>query len=103
MRTFQLVSLNLRWLRRNPWRNLLASPHFNFFTLTNFPSPLLQPSPACPATPHSFIIIDDMPVRSPLLPRFLPGRSQPPPHPWRKALLIPMMRLGRNLPTCNQH
>ncbi|MBW0550147.1 hypothetical protein O181_089862 [Austropuccinia psidii MF-1] len=36
-----------------------SQPHF-------FNSPLLCPSPACPATPHSVIIIDDTPVRSPL-------------------------------------
>ncbi|MBW0560121.1 hypothetical protein O181_099836 [Austropuccinia psidii MF-1] len=66
MRTLQLVSLNLRWLRRNPQRNLLVSPHFSFFTLLNFSSPLLFPSPAFPATPASVIIINNTPVGSPL-------------------------------------
>ncbi|MBW0519077.1 hypothetical protein O181_058792 [Austropuccinia psidii MF-1] len=62
---------------------------------------------ACPATPHSVIIIDNTPVGShscpppPLLPQFLPWRSQQPPHAQRKAPLIPTMRLGRNLPTCD--
>ncbi|MBW0484409.1 hypothetical protein O181_024124 [Austropuccinia psidii MF-1] len=97
MRTLQLVSLNLRWLRHNPQRNLLVIPHFNFFTLTNFPSPLIQPFPALPATPHSFIIIDKTPVGSPP-----PPPSSPPFLLWRKAPLIPKMRVGRNLPTCDQ-
>ncbi|MBW0485930.1 hypothetical protein O181_025645 [Austropuccinia psidii MF-1] len=57
-------------------RNLLLSPHFTIFALPNFPSPLLQPSPACPTTPHSVIIIDDMPVVS-----FPPPPSSPIPNP----------------------
>ncbi|MBW0498710.1 hypothetical protein O181_038425 [Austropuccinia psidii MF-1] len=57
LRTLQLVSQNQRWLQHNPWRNCLVSP--------NFPSPLLCPSPARPATPHSIVIIDNTPVRSP--------------------------------------
>ncbi|MBW0548375.1 hypothetical protein O181_088090, partial [Austropuccinia psidii MF-1] len=50
---------------------------------------------ARPATPHSIIIIDNMPVRSPL-PILLPllPRCQPP--------LIPTMTLSRNLQTYNQ-
>ncbi|MBW0495385.1 hypothetical protein O181_035100 [Austropuccinia psidii MF-1] len=52
MRTFGLVSLNLRWLGHNPWRNPLVSPNFTFFTLPKFSSPFLQPPPACP-TPSS--------------------------------------------------
>ncbi|MBW0475993.1 hypothetical protein O181_015708 [Austropuccinia psidii MF-1] len=51
LRTFQLVSQNLMWLQCNAWRNLLVSHDFTFFTPINFSSPLLQPSPACPATP----------------------------------------------------
>ncbi|MBW0484005.1 hypothetical protein O181_023720 [Austropuccinia psidii MF-1] len=51
MRTLRLVSLNLRWLQHNQWRNLLVSTFFYFFLVPKFPSPLLQPSPACPATP----------------------------------------------------
>ncbi|MBW0577701.1 hypothetical protein O181_117416 [Austropuccinia psidii MF-1] len=55
MRTFQLVSLNLRWLRHNPWRKLLVSPNFNIFLLLQtFPHPsfnhlqlvLLLPTPS---------------------------------------------------------
>ncbi|MBW0519818.1 hypothetical protein O181_059533 [Austropuccinia psidii MF-1] len=62
----------------------------------------LQPSPACPTPPHSIIIIDNMPVESPLpfllplvfpLPPLLPPRTPPPPP------LIPIMRLARNLLT----
>ncbi|MBW0484466.1 hypothetical protein O181_024181 [Austropuccinia psidii MF-1] len=92
MRTFQLMSMNLRWLQHNPWRNLLVSPKFTFFTLPNFSSPFLSPSPACPTPPHSIIIIDNTPVRS------LPNApTTPPPPP-----IIPMMRLARNLLTYNQ-
>ncbi|MBW0479602.1 hypothetical protein O181_019317 [Austropuccinia psidii MF-1] len=56
MRMFQLVSLNLRWLQCNPWRNLLVSPSLS--------SPFLLQSPAHSAPPPFIIIIDDMPVRS---------------------------------------
>ncbi|MBW0547670.1 hypothetical protein O181_087385 [Austropuccinia psidii MF-1] len=58
LRTLKFVSQNQRWLQHNPWRNRLVSPKFS--------SPLLSPSPACPATPRSIIIIDDTPVGSPL-------------------------------------
>ncbi|MBW0499180.1 hypothetical protein O181_038895 [Austropuccinia psidii MF-1] len=71
--------------------NLLVSP--------NFSSPVVQPSPACPMSPPSVLIIDDTPVGSPLhplLPQFLPPRAQPPPP------LIPRMRLARNSLTCDQ-
>ncbi|MBW0502100.1 hypothetical protein O181_041815 [Austropuccinia psidii MF-1] len=53
-RMFRLMSRNLRWLRRNPWRNHLVSP--------NFSSPFLQPSPASPANSRSLIVIDDTPI-----------------------------------------
>ncbi|MBW0511851.1 hypothetical protein O181_051566 [Austropuccinia psidii MF-1] len=43
----------------------LVCPHFTFFTLTSFQSPFLQKSPACPATCHCNIIIDNTPVSSP--------------------------------------
>ncbi|MBW0476203.1 hypothetical protein O181_015918 [Austropuccinia psidii MF-1] len=66
MRMFQLVSLNLRWLRHNPWKNLFVWPNFTFFTHPSFSSPFHQPSSAFPNPLHSVIIIDDMPVRSPL-------------------------------------
>ncbi|MBW0470181.1 hypothetical protein O181_009896 [Austropuccinia psidii MF-1] len=51
--------------RRNPQRNHLVSPHFMFFTLTRFSSPLLRPYPACPTPPCSIIIIDNMLFGSP--------------------------------------
>ncbi|MBW0481294.1 hypothetical protein O181_021009 [Austropuccinia psidii MF-1] len=41
LRTFQLVSQNMRWLQRNPRRNILLSHHFSFFTPINSSSPLL--------------------------------------------------------------
>ncbi|MBW0463027.1 hypothetical protein O181_002742 [Austropuccinia psidii MF-1] len=65
MRTLKLMSLNLRWLQHNPWRNLLVSPHFTFFTITNFPSPLLLlPTPylsstICPLAPPSTSLFPD--------------------------------------------
>ncbi|MBW0473307.1 hypothetical protein O181_013022 [Austropuccinia psidii MF-1] len=65
LRTFRLVSQNLRWLQRNPMRTLLISDHFSFLTPINIYSPLLQSSPAHPATPCSVIIIDNTPVGSP--------------------------------------
>ncbi|MBW0548200.1 hypothetical protein O181_087915 [Austropuccinia psidii MF-1] len=76
LRTIRLVSQNLRWLLRKPQRNLLVSHHFSFFTLLNFSSPLLRPSPARPATPRSIIIIDDTPVGSP--PPTTPSPDIPP-------------------------
>ncbi|MBW0506352.1 hypothetical protein O181_046067 [Austropuccinia psidii MF-1] len=93
LRTLRLVSQNLRWLLRNPRRNLLVSHHFSFFTPINFSSPFLRPSPARPATPHSIIIIDDMPVGSPLhtnpgsLP--VPPRTPTPPPASAKPLSFP--------------
>ncbi|MBW0493312.1 hypothetical protein O181_033027 [Austropuccinia psidii MF-1] len=50
---------------------------------------------ACPATPALVIIIDNMPVGSPL-PLPVPPRTPLPP------LLIPTMRLARNLPNYDQ-
>ncbi|MBW0571787.1 hypothetical protein O181_111502 [Austropuccinia psidii MF-1] len=76
LRMFQLVSQKLRWLRCNPQRNLLVSHHFYFFTPINFSSPLLQPSPACPATPCFIIIINNMPIGSPLPSAKLPSFPQ---------------------------
>ncbi|MBW0584244.1 hypothetical protein O181_123959 [Austropuccinia psidii MF-1] len=69
--TIRLLSQNLRWLLHNQRRNILVSPNFTFLTLLKFSSPLLQPSPAFPATPCSIININDMPVGSPL-PLLLP-------------------------------
>ncbi|MBW0524144.1 hypothetical protein O181_063859 [Austropuccinia psidii MF-1] len=54
---------------------------------------------ALPSTPASVIIIDDIPIGSslpPLLSRFLPRKSQLPPP------LILIMRVGRNLRTCDR-
>ncbi|MBW0475555.1 hypothetical protein O181_015270 [Austropuccinia psidii MF-1] len=62
--------------------------------LTHEPEPEVAPMQsteepfAHPATPCSVIIINDTPIGS-------PWRSQLPPPP------IAMMRLGRNLPTCD--
>ncbi|MBW0520745.1 hypothetical protein O181_060460 [Austropuccinia psidii MF-1] len=81
MRMFQLVSLNLRWLQHNPWRNLLVSPKFS--------SPFLQPSPARPTPPHSIIIINDTPVGSP--PPLSPSLTPPPsPHVPLPSTPIPL-------------
>ncbi|MBW0527342.1 hypothetical protein O181_067057 [Austropuccinia psidii MF-1] len=83
-----------------------VAPIFFCFSVPNFPSPLLQPSAACLATPASVIIIDNTPVGSPppLLPWFLPqGSLQFPPRTQPPPPLIPMMSLARNSPTCNQH
>ncbi|MBW0518169.1 hypothetical protein O181_057884 [Austropuccinia psidii MF-1] len=79
--------------RCNPWRNLFVSTIFSCFPLPNFPSPLLQQSRACPATPTLVIIIENMPVGSAPAPPLLPHK------PWCQAPLIPTMRLARNLPT----
>ncbi|MBW0561884.1 hypothetical protein O181_101599 [Austropuccinia psidii MF-1] len=75
-----------------------SEPHED--TLTCEPEPEVAPTQsmeepfACPSTPASVIIISNRPIRSPL-PPLLPQRSQMPPS------LIPKMRLGRNLWTCN--
>ncbi|MBW0523800.1 hypothetical protein O181_063515 [Austropuccinia psidii MF-1] len=87
MRTLLLVSLNLRWLQCNPQRNLLVSPHLTFFTILNFSSLLLQPSPSRTATPTSVIIIDNTPVGSP--PPLLPWRSLPLPQEHNHLPSIP--------------
>ncbi|MBW0525275.1 hypothetical protein O181_064990 [Austropuccinia psidii MF-1] len=99
LRTFRLVSQNQRWLQHNPWKNHLVSPNFTFLTLPKFSSPLLCPSPARPTTPPSIIIIDNTPVGSP--PPISPSTNVPPPS--QLPPLIPMMRLARNSPTCDQH
>ncbi|MBW0533130.1 hypothetical protein O181_072845 [Austropuccinia psidii MF-1] len=75
LRTLQLMSQNQRWLQHNPWRNHLVGPNFTFLTLLNFSSPLLRPSPVCPATPRLIIIIDDTPIGSPTPP---PSPDLPP-------------------------
>ncbi|MBW0520474.1 hypothetical protein O181_060189 [Austropuccinia psidii MF-1] len=94
--------------------------HFfnSFLTLPNFSSPLLHPSPDCPATPHSVIIIDDRPIRYP--PPISPSLTTPPSTPTPdlppiasknptassprcQAPCIPTMTLTRNSPTCDQH
>ncbi|MBW0489261.1 hypothetical protein O181_028976 [Austropuccinia psidii MF-1] len=53
---------------------------------------------ACPATPCSVIIIDNMPVGSPTPP---PSPRVTPPSQCQ-APVIPMMTLARNLPTYNR-
>ncbi|MBW0483099.1 hypothetical protein O181_022814 [Austropuccinia psidii MF-1] len=82
--------------------------NFTFFTLLNFSSPLLWPSPACPATPASVIIINNTPVRypppstpTPEIPLISP-KNPTTSSPWRQAPLNPMMRLSRNLQNCDQ-
>ncbi|MBW0490352.1 hypothetical protein O181_030067 [Austropuccinia psidii MF-1] len=61
---------------------------------------------AHPTTPHSIIIINDMPVGSPPPPPSTPSTVPSPDipttsSPWCKHPLIPTMRLGRNLTTCD--
>ncbi|MBW0508637.1 hypothetical protein O181_048352 [Austropuccinia psidii MF-1] len=80
LRTFRLVSHDLKWLQCNPRRNLLVSLNFTFFTIPNFSSPFLQSSPACHATPHSVIIINDTPAGSP-----------PPQCPQQPHCLLPLV------------
>ncbi|MBW0492490.1 hypothetical protein O181_032205 [Austropuccinia psidii MF-1] len=74
MRTLQLVALTQSM--EEPF-----GKYFSFFPVPNFPSPLLQPSPACLATPASVILIDNMPIGSPppFLCQFLAQRSLPAP------------------------
>ncbi|MBW0468241.1 hypothetical protein O181_007956 [Austropuccinia psidii MF-1] len=82
-----------------PGPSQASGPHED--PLTCEPEPEVAPTQsteepfACPATPASIIIIDNMPLRS-LLPRFLPlpPRTQPPPP------LDPTMILCRNFRTC---
>ncbi|MBW0566872.1 hypothetical protein O181_106587 [Austropuccinia psidii MF-1] len=84
-----------------PGPSRASEPHEDPLTrepeLSVAPTQSTQEPFAHPATPASIIIIDNMPIRSPLplLPRFLPfpQRTQPSPP------LNPMMRLGRNLRT----
>ncbi|MBW0576661.1 hypothetical protein O181_116376 [Austropuccinia psidii MF-1] len=76
--------------------------------LTREPDPEVAPTQsleepfAFPATPGSFIIIDNTPIGAPLCSPLFPLRSQPPLTPGCQAPLIPTMRLCRNSPTCEQ-
>ncbi|MBW0514945.1 hypothetical protein O181_054660 [Austropuccinia psidii MF-1] len=58
----------------------LCKKLIHFLTLPNFSSPFLQPSPACPATPSSVIVINNTPVGSrPSPPPTLPPSPPVPP------------------------
>ncbi|MBW0502115.1 hypothetical protein O181_041830 [Austropuccinia psidii MF-1] len=95
LRTCRLVSQNLRWLQRNPRRNLLVNHHFSFFTTINFSSPFLRPSPACPATPRLLIIINNMPIASSPPPPPSSSRNTPPSPP---VLPIPSPEIPPSAP-----
>ncbi|MBW0540866.1 hypothetical protein O181_080581 [Austropuccinia psidii MF-1] len=75
-----------------------SEPHED--VLTREPEPEVAPTQSmeepfsCPTKPASIIIIDDLPIGSPL-------HSYPGDPPQRQAPLIPTMRLGRNLWTCD--
>ncbi|MBW0526465.1 hypothetical protein O181_066180 [Austropuccinia psidii MF-1] len=81
LRMFQPVRLNLRCLNTIIGGTFCLLIFFFYcFPVPNFPSPLLQPSPACPATPCLFIIIDDTPIGSPppSTPTVVPATEIPP-------------------------